>query len=159
MAAGAGTIYRNYLLPLAGGIGQTAARQVDCRAALGRALGNEAGALWAMRNGYALATPEGLRRIDVALESSGASESAALRDLLEVGVQWDVPVTEPGATHVVTQVYCSALPVAYCNAPPAKWARLATLVLIHNDVFEDLRRCGQWATNALFNPCRSSKPC
>ena len=127
--AGAGTIFRNYLLPLAGGVGQTATRQVDCLAALGDALGNQQGELWTMRNGYALATPEGLRRIDAALQARSASELDALRDLLEVGVQWDVQVTEPGAQHPLTQVYCSALPVAYCDAPPELWAGFATLVL------------------------------
>ena len=45
MAAGAGTLWRNYLVPVAGSVGQTAARQIDCSADLGAALGNVEGAL------------------------------------------------------------------------------------------------------------------
>ena len=129
MSAGAGTLFRNYLLPLPGGTGQTARRQVDCLAPLGAALGNDHGALWTMRNGYALASVEGLRYVDALLQARSPFELDALRGLLEIGVHWNVQVTEPGADHTVTQAYCSALPVAYCAAPRQLWARFATLVL------------------------------
>lgn len=129
VAAGAGTIFRNYLLPFPDGFGQTAERQVDCLAGLGAALGNADDSLWTMRNGYAVATLGGLRRIDERLQALSASELDRLRQLLYVGVQWNVQVTDPGMTHSVTQVYCSALPVAYCRAPRHVWERFATLVL------------------------------
>ena len=49
----------------------------------------------------------------------GADEPT--RDLLmghfRVGVQWDTEVTLADAEHIVTQVYCSALPVAYTSHP------------------------------------------
>jgi len=38
-------------------------------------------------------------------------------------------VTLPGADHLVSQVYCSALPVAYSDALKMVWKPLATLVL------------------------------
>lgn len=40
VAAGAGTIYRNYFVPVNGQIGQSTANQIDCLADLGEALGN-----------------------------------------------------------------------------------------------------------------------
>lgn len=38
-----------------------------------------------------------------------------LRGLLHVGVQSDTKVTQAGGGHCVTQVYCSAMPVAYAG--------------------------------------------
>jgi len=74
MAAGAATIYRSYLVPVAGGIGQTADRQLDGLADLGAALAEHLGPrkapLWTMRNGYALATEEGLAAITVILHEA-----------------------------------------------------------------------------------------
>ena len=54
-----------------------------------------------------------------------------LRGLLRVGVHHDVGVTEPAAAPDarVTQVYCSALPVAYSRIPAAEWTQFATLIL------------------------------
>jgi len=131
MAAGAGTLWRNYLVPVAGSVGQTAARQIDCSADLGAALGNVEGALWRMRNGYLLPSPQGLRAIDDHLTRCSPEEIDALRGLLRVGVHWDVEVTNPGAPagQTVTQVYCSALPVAYARGAQGPWDRFATLVL------------------------------
>jgi hypothetical protein len=58
IAAGAATIYRNYFVPVRGGVGQTAERQLDGLAAVGEALSRDlglpVGALWTMQNGYAL---------------------------------------------------------------------------------------------------------
>src|SRR5215472_8595773 len=58
IAAGAATIYRNYFVPIAGGHGQTANRQLDGLADLGVALSSgtklPVGELWTMQNGYAL---------------------------------------------------------------------------------------------------------
>jgi hypothetical protein len=130
IAAGAATIYRNYLVPLAGGTGQSAVRQIDCLADMGRALGGDGHSLWDMRNGYALCTQQGLAAIDARMEAMSAAELDQLRGLLRIGLQWDVEVTEastPGQR--VSQAFCSALPVAYTDVAPAKWERFATLVL------------------------------
>lgn len=131
MAAGAGTLYRNYLVPVAGGMGQTAARQIDCSDDLGAALGNAGGALWRLRNGYLLPTARGLQAIDDRLARCSPESIDALRGLLRVGVHWDVEVTDPAAPpgQTVTQVYCSALPVAYARDAHGPWDRFATLVL------------------------------
>lgn len=63
IAAGAGTIYRNYFAVVDGQVGQSERRQIDCLADLGAALGNTGGRLWEMRNGYALASKPGLAEI------------------------------------------------------------------------------------------------
>lgn len=128
-AAGAGTIVRNYFVEVDGQVGQTAARQLDALADLGRALGNEDGSLWTMRNGYALATREGLDRIAARLAGCAPSERDALRTLLRVGLHRDTQVTLRGCDHLVTQVYASALPVAYGEHAPASWEPFARLVL------------------------------
>lgn len=129
LACFAGTVYRNYFVPLDGQIGQTADRQVDCLADLGHALGNQGNRLWEMRNGYALATRDGLWEIRRILEMASEEERDRLRTLLRVGIQWDTEVTLPGAGHRVSQVYASALPVGYSSHPAEQWEPFARLVL------------------------------
>lgn len=88
------------------------------------------GALWTMRNGYALCSEGGLTTINQRMEGLEPGERATLGDLLRVGVHRDVEVTHPEARgQTVTQVFCSALPVAYTTIPPARWATFAQLVL------------------------------
>ena len=129
VACGGATIYRNWFHPVDGGIGQTADRQIDCLADLGDALGNKSGALWSMQNGYCLASSSGLRHITAELATASADERDRLTGLLRLGVHSDVEVTRNDAGHRVTQVYGSALPVAY-GAPSAdEWEPFARLVL------------------------------
>ena len=129
IAAGAGTIYRNYFVNVGGQIGQSADRQIDCLADLGQALGNAGGALWTMRNGYALPSREGLDRIADLLGNASAGQRDELRKRLRIGVLWDTQVTLEGSDHLVSQAYCSAMPVAYSPHPAARWAPFATLIL------------------------------
>ena len=71
IAAGAATIYRNYFVPVGGGHGQTANRQIDTLTKLGDALSGALGmpvsALWKMQNGYALCTQAGLDGLHITL--------------------------------------------------------------------------------------------
>ncbi|WP_251923512.1 hypothetical protein [Salinibacter ruber] len=129
IAAGAGTIYRNYFAEVEGQTGQTAERQINCLEGVGAALGNEQEDLWRMENGYALASDAGLRRVGEQLRRMSATEKDRLRGRLQVGIQEETEVTLPGAGHKVTQVYGSALPVAYSAAPIGLWAPFAKLVL------------------------------
>lgn len=140
VACGAGTIYRNYLVPVSGGApgdssgerGQRADRQLDTIADLGERLGNDDGELWAMRNGYALATSDGLAAIAAVLASAAPAERTELAGLLRIGLQLDTEVTAGGANtpgHTVDQAYCSALPVAYGEPPGPAWEPFARLVL------------------------------
>lgn len=129
IAAGAGTIYRNYFVPVNGKIGQSADNQIDCLAELGVALGNPGNILWKQQNGYALLSLAALRIVDARLNDSDEEELDRLRGLLRIGIQWQTEVTLKGSGHTVSQAYCSALPVAYSDAPAKQWERFARLVL------------------------------
>ena len=129
IAAGAGTIYRNYFAMVNGQTGQSASNQIDCLAEIGAALGNTASRLWEMRNGYALASQSGLVAIAQHLHAASESELDRLRQLLRIGIQWKTQVTLHDAQHTVSQAYCSALPVAYSHHPSHLWAAFARLIL------------------------------
>lgn len=129
IAAGAGTIYRNYFLNVNGQVGQSADRQVDCLANLGDALGNTENHLWEMKNGYALASERGLKEITNRLRQASEPERDALRQLLRIGIQWNTEITISDSKHTVSQAYCSALPVAYSEHSSELWAEFAQLIL------------------------------
>lgn len=133
IAAGAGTIYRNYLVPVAGGIGQTRERQLDALAGVGAGLSELTGVavdgLWRMQNGYALCTRDGLRAIDAVLDGAPEELLDDLRRRLAVGLHRDVEVTTADAGPRVSQVYCSALPVGYSSLPRSDWELFGRLVL------------------------------
>ena len=135
IASGAGTLFRNYFVPVGGERGQTGARQLDglagVGAALGLALGRPVDRLWTMRNGYTLCSREALTAIGAHLSGLSAVETDALRGLLRIGVHQDVEVTDADGPQrpIVSQVFCSALPVAYIDLPAALWRPFAELVL------------------------------
>ncbi|MBM3787647.1 MAG: hypothetical protein FJW30_25095 [Acidobacteria bacterium] len=129
IAAGAGTIYRNYFAEVNGRIGQTADNQCDCLAEVGATLGNANERLWRMRNGYVLATAFGLVGISKRIAASGEPELNELRGRLRIGIQWNTQVTAGKYRHLVSQACCSALPVAYSRVAPAHWERFARLIL------------------------------
>ena len=129
IAAGAGTIYRNYFAKVNGQIGQTETLQIDCLADIGTALNNSNDRLWTMSNGYALATESGLIEITERLEQSHEEDIDQLRQLLRIGIQWNTEVTMADKGHIVSQAYCSALPVAYSGHSAQLWKPFAQLVL------------------------------
>lgn len=135
IAAGAATIYRNYFAPVGDGYGQTATRQLDGLADVGEALAGDLNrpveAFWQMTNGYALCARVGLDAIAEHLEGMTPDQLDMLRGMLRVGVHSDVEVTGAEETHRprVSQVFCSALPVAYSRVPSAHWKPFASLIL------------------------------
>jgi hypothetical protein len=135
IAAGAATIYRNYFAPVDGSYGQTTKRQFDGLADLGKALGQvlnqQVDALWRMQNGYALCTRAGLDAIAEHLGALQTEQVDILRGKLCIGVHRDVEVTDAAGEHrpLVSQAFCSALPVAYTRVPPPHWEPFASLVL------------------------------
>lgn len=129
IAAGAGTIYRNYFALVNGETGQSAKNQIDCLADIGLALGNKRNRLWQMKNGYALASHSGLVEISQRLQKANEQELDRLRQLLRIGIQWNTQVTLDNCQHSVSQAYCSALPVAYSPHAANLWAEFAQLVL------------------------------
>lgn len=126
IACGAGTLFRNYLVPLHEQVGQSTTCQIDTAEDLHAVLAGDGPALWTMKNGYLLPNPGGLDRAAMVVTSSDA---ALLTGLVRVGVQAKTEVTIAGTGHTVTQVYCSAVPVAYANAPVGSWEPLARLIL------------------------------
>jgi hypothetical protein len=135
IAAGAATIYRNYFAPVDGSYGQTATRQLDGLADLGEALSTALNkpvdALWEMLNGYALCSRAGLDAITQHLRALRPEQVDILRGKLCIGVHSDVEVTDAAGERrpLVSQAFCSALPVAYTHVPPAHWKPFASLVL------------------------------
>jgi hypothetical protein len=147
IAAGAGTIYRNYFAVVNGQIGQSASNQIDCLADIGDALGNSENRLWTMKNGYVLASHNGLVEIANRLRTSSESELDRLRQLLRIGIQWNTQVTLNECKHLVSQAYCSALPVAYSPLASNLWTEFAKLVL---EASYEATIC-----TAIFNSIRS----
>ena len=132
MAAAAGTIYRNYFVPVGDGVGQTRDRQLDALAGVGAALSDLIGLpvskLWTMQNGYALCTREGLTAIAYLLDTASEDVVDGLRGQLAIGLHRNVEVTDGSGQHV-SQAYCSALPVGYSAGGRHGWEPLARLVL------------------------------
>lgn len=135
IAAGAATIYRNYFVPVGSSTGQRRDRQLDCLEDIGQDLGaalkRPVGELWAMRNGYALCGRAGIDAITRHLHTLDEAALDELRGKLRVGLHWDVEVTDsPGEQcPVVSQAFCSALPVAYSGIAAGDWEAFACLVL------------------------------
>lgn len=135
MAAGAATIYRNFFVPVGDQIGQTAGRQLDGLSDVGAELcaklGCDVADLWDWRNGYALCTRKGLDLIGGYLRGASPEQADSLAGKLRIGMHRDVEVTDapdsPGP--LVSQAFCSALPVAYGRVPQQHWAAFAQLVL------------------------------
>jgi hypothetical protein len=120
--------------PVGGQLGQTTERQIDAaaqlRAALAVMVGTEPEELWTMRNGYALATAQGLRAAANVLQRISNSEREHLKERLEIGLHWGVQVTDDAyADQVVSQAFCSAMPVSYSGVSRSEWEPLARLVL------------------------------
>lgn len=129
IAAGAGTIYRNYFVDINGRIGQTADNQIDCLSGIAKLFDNSKQRLWKMVNGYALPSAEGLEEINRKLKGMDEAALDDVRQALQIGLHWDTQVTLGDASHTVSQAYCSAMPVAYTPHTKELWAPLAKLVL------------------------------
>ncbi len=129
IAAGAGTIFRNYFVDVNGRVGQTANNQIDCLSGIARLLDNSQQRLWRMANGYALPSAGGLEEINRKLENMDEAALDTVRQALQIGLHWETQVTLDDASHTVCQAYCSAMPVAYTRHAPKLWAPLAKLVL------------------------------
>lgn len=137
IACGAGLIYRNYYVPMAEGIGQTANQQLNMLEEFEQALlplvnadaAKPFARLWLMKNGYVLPDKTQLNAIHHTLSQLNAEQTTALLNQIKIGVQFDSEVTLQGAGHNVTQAYCSAMPVAYCHHSMQLWQPLACLIL------------------------------
>lgn len=129
IACGAGTIFRNYFVPLKDEIGQSDFNQVDCLEDIGKELNNEKLDLWEMKNGYALVNQKGLLNINKQISSFSESERELLKGKLNVGIQWNTEVTITEEKQIVSQIYCSALPVTYSELESYYWESFARVIL------------------------------
>lgn len=129
MACAAGLVYRNYFVSVNGRLGQTTDNQIDCLDLIGEALHRKEWGLWRMCNGYVQSNEAALKHIGEILAAMNTHDRERLKGLLKVGIQWNTEVTLPGSGHFVSQVYCSALPVAYSQVSPTLWEPFARLVL------------------------------
>jgi hypothetical protein len=137
IAAGAATIYRNYFARVGDAEGQTRERQLnglaEIGAALSEALRTPVESLWEMKNGYAQCSQSGLAAITEHILSASPDHVEMLRGELHIGVHSDVEVTDAKHKYpapVVSQAFCSALPVSYNgHIPSARWKAFASLVL------------------------------
>jgi hypothetical protein len=150
IAAGAATVYRNYFVPVAGQVGQTRDCQIDCLRDLGAELGNETHDLWTMRNGYAMCTEKGLATIAQKLEVLDIHGIDELRDVIRIGIHRGVQVTDVEDLHLVSQAFCSALPVSYTNIPSERWKPFAVLAL------EGAYEATVWAAVVNAHSCGSN---
>ena len=84
-----------------------------------------------MQNGYALCTRSGLDAIAEHIEKLQPQQVDILHGKLCIGVHRDVEVTDAAGEHrpLVSQAFCSALPVAYSRVSPSYWEAFASLVL------------------------------
>lgn len=130
IACGAGTIYRNYLANVNGKTGQTTDNQIDCLSEIGYELNNSQLNLWKMSNGYALVNnAQSLQIINAQITSKSKPDYEQLKSKLKIGVQWNTQVTINQATHLVSQAYCSALPINYSSIATELWHPFASLIL------------------------------
>jgi hypothetical protein len=129
ISCGAGTIYRNYFAEVNGQIGQTANSQIDCLDLIGKALDNENLNLWNMQNGYALVNQNGLLAINKKIADLTDAGRENLKGKLKTGIQWNTEVTKSDTKHKVSQIYCSALPVAYRQIESFYWEYFARVIL------------------------------
>lgn len=129
VSCGAGTIYRNYFVPLNGKVGQSAFNQINCLELIDKELKNSELLLWEMKNGYCLPHKEGLIKINELLARMNVSERENLKGKLKIGLQWNTQVTLNGSKNKVTQAYCSAMPVAYSHIQSNLWQNFASLIL------------------------------
>jgi len=129
IACGAGTIFRNYFVRVGQAIGQSEEQQIDCLADLGKATENDREHHWFMKNGYALPGLDGFKRLNERLRTLTEQEREELLCEVRVGLHSHTEVTLNDAGHLVTQVYCSAMPVGYSSLAPHNWEPIARLVL------------------------------
>ena len=129
IVCGAGTIYRNYFMPVGDQFGQLGNDQIDGLADIARALKNHENNFWEMKNGYALPTVGGLGKLNDVMADISPQEIDQLRGLLRIGVHADTEVTLHNTGHCVTQIYCSAMPVSYGRDSADLWQNIASLIL------------------------------
>ena len=121
IAAGAATVFRNYFVPLNNGLGQRTDSQLDGLREIGSYLSQiinlPVSKLWKMKNGYALFDNDGISRINDLLLTLDRDQYDLIKKKLLIGVHENIEITRfnKSKNNMVTQVFCSAIPVTYNN--------------------------------------------
>jgi hypothetical protein len=102
-----------------------------------------------MSNGYAMASRVGLEDISEQLQKMSEIQYEELKGKLKIGVQWDTEVTISENKNIVSQAYCSALPVAYSNISAELWSDFACLIL-EATLFAALLNYSKTGNNKVF---------
>jgi hypothetical protein len=133
LATAPAAVWRNWFLPLPGGVGQRRDRQLNLLAGLEAALWQGATApLWEVRNGYTFASPPQLAAVSAAI---ARHDREALTGHLRIAVHCGAEVAfasrfeRPVGRPRVSQAFCAALSVAYAGGPREAWEPWARLVL------------------------------
>lgn len=128
MACAPATLFRNYLVPINGQKGQNSHHQINTLSELSMAIGIPG---ICMQNGYAMVPAPVVQTIGQHMQRLDESSRDALRQTLRIGIQSHTQVTAQGASsgQMVSQAFCSALPIAYNSAPASDWMPFSTLVL------------------------------
>lgn len=141
LACAAGTLYRNYFIPMGEGMGQRSDRQINNLDSLEALLENEKNHYWYIQNGYSFTDSEAsLLALQTRLNALSPAELDVLRASIKIGLHenvgvvfaskfTEVPTNDDDGVQV-TQAYCSALSCAYNSAiKTVSWEPLARLVL------------------------------
>ena len=130
ISCGAGTIYRNYFAEVNSKIGQDSSNQINTIEELNILLNNTDSALWKMINGYALINnTESALKIKDHLSKLTFEEYDLIKSKIKIGIQWNTEVTLGESGHLVSQVFCSALPVRYSRISQNMSEEFAQLIL------------------------------
>lgn len=116
ISCGAATIYRNYFIDDIDGL-------EDVKSYLTRYI-DLTETFWNMKNGYALCTDQGLKKIDNM--SSDDVFKDEIRKRIKYGIHWNARVTD--TENIVSQIFCSALPISY-GIKSKHWESFARIVL------------------------------
>ena len=82
-----------------------------------------------MENGYTLVNQQGILNINSLINNLNNKQREQLKEKLKIGIQWNTEVTISESKQLVSQVYCSALPVAYSNVNSIYWEIFSRLIL------------------------------
>jgi len=129
-AAIGATLFRNYFVEFDGQVGQTANRQINCLQPVLEWISAQQRFQWKFQNGYVFLNPENMKTVDAVLDQLNDIQWDELKQKLKVGVHWNVQVNdhEKALDQFVTQIFCSAFPLAY-NGYDHIGRKLAKLIL------------------------------
>src|SRR5690606_23119965 len=96
---------------------------------------------------------DGLLAIKKKLATLGDAERENLKGKLKTGIQWNAEVTLSKTKHKVSQIYCSALPVAYGEVESSYWEdfdRIILEALYESSLYAGMLNMEQNDSNSVF---------